>query len=185
MRSVRLRTANLLVAVLGLLASGCSGGDAKPTTLPSLSATPSVTASPATVPTAAKAQTPQGADAFVRFFFKQLNVAFSSSEPSIIGAYSNGECTTCDTYEKAVAAARNDGHFLRGDSFVVSEVAAAPLQSLGTLVEVFGAIPARQLVDGNGKFLQTLTADGDFHFTVAVKRTSDGWLVSGIRLGST
>jgi hypothetical protein len=120
----------------------------------------------------------------VRFFFEQLNIAFSSSDASIIRAFSNSECTTCDNYAKALAAARKNGHFLKGQSFAVSNVAAAPLQPRGTLVEVFGAVPPRTQVDANGRTVSALAADGPFHFTVAVKLTGAGWVVSGIKLGS-
>jgi hypothetical protein len=172
------------VALVVALATGCSGGSgAQPSTLPTLTG-PAPTASPAAVPEAAKAKTPQGADAFVRFFFSQLNVAFASSDSASMLAYANSECLTCGNYATGLDAAKKADHFFDGDSFEVQEVAARPLESLGTLVEVYGTLPARTQVNAAGAVLKKLPAEGRFHFTVAVKRQEAGWLVSGIRLGS-
>jgi hypothetical protein len=134
---------------------------------------------------AATARTPQGADAFVHFFFDQLNAAFSTSSPEIIRAFSNSECDTCKTYAEALADARANGTHIEGDSFAVDDVAAPPLQALGTLVEVFGHVPARRSVDASGKILHNLPPNGQFHFTVAVKWLDRRWLVSAIGRSST
>ena len=173
------------MVVLGLLVSACSGGDPQPRALPTL-ATASRTPAPtlAALPEAAKAKTPQGADAFVRYFFSQLNVAFSTSDASIIKALQNGECATCDNYQGALEAARSAGHFLKGNSFEVRDVAAAPLQPLGTTAEVFGAVPPRSQVDARGVVLKELPAGSDFHLVAVLKHGPHGWLVSGLVQGS-
>ena len=168
-----------IALTVALLLGGCSDDDA-PTVLPSLTATPS--ASPATVeiPAEARALTPQGADAFVRFFFAQMNVAFQRSDPSLIRELTNGECETCENYAEALEAARSKGHFLRGDSFVIANVAAAPLRAKGTFVTVTGSVPTTVEVDQAGRVLRNVAAEGSFRFTVAVKTTPRGWAVSGI-----
>lgn len=184
---MRFRTAALSVSVLGLLASGCSTSEAGPRSLPTLTSTPTPTPtrSPVVVPADARANTAQGADAFVRFFFAQLNVAFSTSDPTIIREMSNDECQTCANYAKALDASRADKEFLVGDSFVVIDVAAAPLQARGTIVEVLGRTPARQIVDAAGRVVTQLPVGGKFHMQVAVKRQVSGWLVSGMRLANS
>jgi hypothetical protein len=183
---VRPGTATLPVAVLALLATtSCSSSGAQPGGLPPLGSTPAVSASPIEAPSAARARTAEGADAFVRFFFARMNVAFSSSDPTIIESLRNAECLTCANYEKALAATRKAQTFMRGRSFAVKDVAAAPLHRFGTLVEVFGNIPSRERVDNAGRVLKSLPAEGRFHLTVAVKWIEGHWLVSGIKLGSS
>lgn len=168
------------LAVLGLLLSGCSGGsDDDPTTLPSLSATPFATASPVPIPPQATANTPQALDAFVRFYFQQLNVAFSISDSSIIRRLSDPACGTCNNYADSLDADRRQ--VIRGNSFSVSEVAAPPIESTGTVVDVYFSQPSRQLVDLSGRVLQELPAKPQQHFQVNVLRTGDGWRVRGIR----
>jgi hypothetical protein len=109
-----------------------------------------------------------------------MNIAFSNSDAQVIEVLQNGECTTCDNYQASLKTARAKGRFLRGATFVLSDVAAAPLQKLGTTVEVFGKGSERQEVDASGKFLSSFKALGPFHFTVYVKTAPSGWLVSEI-----
>ena len=174
---MRLRAATALIGLA--LLTACSGSS-NPRVLPTLTPVPTTTFSPAALPRLAKARSPQGADAFVHFFFEQLNFAFSSSSPETIRALSNSECETCATYEESLTDARSKGRRIEGDSFAVDTVAAAPLQSLGTLVEVTGHVPARRVVNADGKVMQSLPTNGSFHFTVAVKWVSGHWLVSAI-----
>ncbi len=170
------------MVVLGLLVSACSGADPRPRALPTL-ASSSQTPAPtlAALPEAAKAKTPQGADAFVRFFFAQLNIAFTSGTPEMIRVLSAPSCVLCKTYADALGAARANGQFLDVDTFVISDVAAAPLQQLGTIVQVFGSTPLRHLVDRRGTVLETVPATGAFHYELTAKRTPDSWLVADLR----
>jgi hypothetical protein len=179
---VRPGTATLPVAVLALLATtSCSSGNAQPRSLPLLaSSTPSpyVTAS---VPAHATPNTRLALEAFVRFYFQQLNVAFSTSDGTIIRRYSHPDCGTCANY--AAALDETPEHVIRGDSFSIIDVAAPPLASHGgTLVEVLFNVPARSLVDKSGRLLEALPAEPNRHFTLNVLRTATGWSVRGIRL---
>lgn len=68
--------ASLLIATLaGVLVAGCSGGSHKPATFPPLTPTlsPSATALPVAVPSAARVHDAFGAAAFVRFYYAELN----------------------------------------------------------------------------------------------------------------
>lgn len=170
------------MVVLGLLVSSCSGGDPQPRALPTL-ATASRTPAPtlAALPEAAKAKTPQGADAFVRYFFSQLNVAFTSGTPEMIRVLSAPSCVLCKTYADGVEAARASGDTLDADTFIIAEVAAAPLQPLGTVVQIFGSTPKRHVLDRHGVVLRDLEASGQFHYELAAKRTAIGWIVSDMR----
>jgi hypothetical protein len=176
---VRLWT--LAVAVVGVLISGCSGGaDAQPTTLPSLTATPSPVV--ATVPPQATANTSQALDAFVRFYFQQLNVAFSTSDASIIRRFSDPRCVTCNNYARGLDADRDS--VIRGDSFSVADVAAPPVQASTAVVEVLGSVPPRALVRRDGTLIKTLPSGGRFHFGVSVIRVTQGWRVLSIARGT-
>ncbi len=146
---MRVFSRNVAAVAVGLMVvSGCSGGsDPGPSTLPTLSPTPSATVTVAPVPPAATALTPQGADAFVRYFFDQMNIAFRTSNASLIDALSTPACITCNNYERALTAADKAGHFLSGPTFAVTAVAAASPNGKGTTVDVVGKIPARDSID--------------------------------------
>jgi hypothetical protein len=167
------------LALVAALVTGCSGGSGdKPSSLPTLTGPPP-SASPAAVPEAAKAKTALGADAFVRFYFEQLNVAFSTSDSSIIRRYSDPACQTCNNYAKSLDA--NPAEIVRGMSFAIGEVAAPPVNAGGTIVDVFGTVPGRQLTNRQGEVIRQLPASGRFYLQVNVVRNQSGWLVRGIR----
>jgi hypothetical protein len=178
------RSAVVVLVFVAALASGCTGGSGdKPTVLPTVSALPT-TSTPAPIPPQATAATSLGADAFVRFYFTELNRAFRRSAPELVAALSAPGCTTCNNYAKALSASRTAGHFLDADTFLVSEVAAAPVQTRGSIVEVYGTTPVRHQVDASGRVLVSYPADGRFHFEVAAIKVSGGWTVGGIRIAA-
>jgi hypothetical protein len=114
--SLASRLVNLSVVLLPLdlvasLAAACTGGSGStPTLLPTVPAVP-VAASPAPIPPQATAATSQALAAFVRFYFEQLNVAFSSSDASIIRRYSDPACGACNNYAKALVRRFGDGRW--------------------------------------------------------------------------
>jgi hypothetical protein len=170
----------LSIAALGVLLTSCSGGSSKPQVLPTLTATPSATPAAVEIPAAATPPTAQGADAFVRFFFKQLNHGFEASDPEAIKSLSGAACSSCNNFIATLAASRAKGEFLRGDSFSVAEVAAPPLEGDGTVVDISGEIPPRDRVDANGRVLRHLDAAGPFHLTVEIARAGNGWVVKAM-----
>jgi hypothetical protein len=49
----------------------------------------------ARIPTAARAHTPQGAEAFARFYLEQVNEAWMAPDPELIRPYALESCKTC------------------------------------------------------------------------------------------
>jgi hypothetical protein len=107
---VKKTSAALLAA--SMLLAGC-GGDAKPdpsssnTTGPSPTTTnPAPTNSATTdpnIPAAARAHTPAGAEAFVRYFYAQVNVAWTKPTSGVISALSSPSCKSCAALEATAA----------------------------------------------------------------------------------
>jgi hypothetical protein len=170
-------TTALLACVV--LVAACSG-NAKPQVLPTLQSTPTATVARSALPDPARSTTPQGAEAFVRYFFNQLNAAFSASDASLIEPLVDPQCSTCRNYMNALRA--DPSKVIRGPSFAVESVAASPVASGGSYVSVFGRVPARQLVSRDGQVLRSLPEEGVFNFTVAALRVADGWRIRAIRI---
>lgn len=177
------------VVALTLATVGCSGsGSAKPTVLPPVpSATVVVTPTPTpravpvvpVVPSAAVPATPQGAAAFVRFFYGELNGAFQDGHDERIRRLSDGLCATCKNYANAVTAGRKANSRIVGVTFGSLEVAAGEPKNGVTLVTVLGIVPKRQ--ENTDGVLKTLVSEGSFNDTVAVQRHGERWLVRAIR----
>jgi len=120
-----------------LLLSGC-GGDNKPsasssstisTTTPTDSATPS--ASPTSsasrptdpnIPTAARAHTPAGAEAFTRYFIERSNVAWTGPEPGILTPLCQATAIACTELEKDATRLAKAGHRYDGSPVTIKFV---------------------------------------------------------------
>ena len=192
-----MRVGVVLGLVAGLALSGCSSSAAQapPRALPMSSAsatpaaspTPSATATPtpttlATVPLAARPATPQGAAAFVKFFFVELNVAFQSGETGQISRLSDPKCGVCNTYVTALKKDRLVGKHIMGESFGSIQAEAAPAEGNIAFVTVSGVTPGRRIV-ASGK-VTLLPSAGQFRRTMALMRVRDHWIVRAIRFDS-
>ena len=182
-----------VVLLTCLAASGCSSFDkGTPRVLPSLTTpshtaapTPSASASavPVVVPSAAVPATPQGAAAFVRFFYGELNGAFQDGHDERIRALSDPACGTCNTLAGAVQAGRLAGRRILGVSFRPTAVEAAPESDGADFVTVLGMVPARRISEKG--VVRLLSGGRPFAHTVALIRRGNAWLVRGIRYEKT
>lgn len=124
--------AGLAVALLG----ACTGGDPGPaTTAPpsgssagtTTSAAPSTTTTSAPsqttpvdpviakIPAAARPETIEGAAAYTRFYFAQLNKAFKTGNQSVLDGLFTTGCKTCTALSAGVADVAKAGHHYGGD----------------------------------------------------------------------
>jgi hypothetical protein len=115
-----------------VLAAGCTGGSgaapsastsasASVSTLPSPSVTPSATAS---VPAAARAHTKAGAEAFVRFYVGQTNVAWTVPSTSVLPPLSDEGCKSCDSLQSTARDLQSKGQRYVSDPVSIVDVAA-------------------------------------------------------------
>jgi len=133
----------------------------------------------ATVPAAAHPATPQGAAAFVKFFFVELNVAFQSGETREVSRLSDPNCGVCNTYVMALKKDRLVGKHVMGESFSSIQAEAAPAEGSIAFVTVSGVTPERRIVVGDK--ITPLPSAGQFRRTIALMRVRDHWLVRAIR----
>jgi len=112
------------------VSSGSSSSSASVSVTPSPS--PSVTASGPEIPAAAREQTEAGAEAFVRFFFDQLNTAWTEPRAGLIESLSDPACKFCSLSE-------NDAAYLVAEKQRYERVPAEVLE-----VEAFVGAPAGQ-----------------------------------------
>ena len=169
--------------VLGLLLLAGCGGDAKPgaTTSRTLTASPTTTApstaSPTTdpnIPLAARAHTPAGAEAFVRYFFDQVNLAWSTADPSLLPALSEPGCKTCDAYTSSVASYRTKNQHYQGEFFTVSSISSLGKGPKGEEVLVVGKQERGAIVDQAGNVVDTSVAQSG-KFVVSLRWDGTGW----------
>jgi hypothetical protein len=102
------RAIGAILACAALVVSGCSGGDdPAPSKSVSASSSPSsaspTTAAASEVPAAARAHTPEGAEAFVRYFYDEINRAWTSPEAGIVLQLGVSECQSCKAFDDTAA----------------------------------------------------------------------------------
>jgi hypothetical protein len=153
-----------------MLLAGC-GGDAKPdassssspTSSPTTSSTP--TSSPTAagpkvepnIPAAARAHTPAGAEAFVRYFYAELNVAWSKPEAGLISRLSATTCKTCSNFEREAAKSVAKNERVIGPSIVLENVSTSDATNPAKMtVRAIGYQPKSVVVDAKGATVQTL-----------------------------
>ena len=149
-----------------LLLAAC-GGDAKPGASPSSTSTsspattaPPTTASPTTdpnIPVAARAHTPAGAEAFVRYFYSQLNVAWSKPQAGLISVLSAPTCKTCVNFEAEALKSVATKERVVGQSIVLDSVDTSDATNPAKMtVLAIGYQPKTIVIDASGKTVEAL-----------------------------
>jgi hypothetical protein len=177
---------NRSIAVLPLilvvaLTTACTGGSGeKPTVLPTVSSV-RVSASPVPVPEAAKPATPQGAAAFVEFWFRTLDQAYQSGAAFPVAELSDSRCGSCRNFAEIADGLVRDRFHFRGPSFVNLDAQAPPLQGGFSYVTFTSGLPAREKVDVAGMIVTTYPAAERLLMTVTVERQGNGWVVRAMK----
>jgi hypothetical protein len=191
LETVKKTSAALLAVPLAasLLLTAC-GGDTKPgTSPPTTTSTPSAATSPTTtalktdpnIPAAARAHTPAGAEAFVRYFYSQLNIAWSRPRAGLISSLSAAACKTCGNFEQEAAKSVTKNERVIGQSIVLSSVDTSDATNSGKMtVLAIGYQPKTVVVDAKGKPVQTLRRER-VRTLVTVRWNTVGWRVDEIQ----
>ena len=142
------------------------------------------TTSPTTdpnIPTAARAPTIAGAEAFVRYFYSQLNVAWSKPQAGLISSLSATTCKTCANFEREAAKSVAKNERVTGQSIVLTSVDTSDATNPAKLtVLAIGYQPKAIVVDAKGKTVQTLQRER-VRTVVTVQWGSGGWRLSEIQ----
>ena len=101
------------VALSGLALGGCTGGKDTPEESPSTSVSKSASPSPTqssqspspspsptvSIPAEAMQRTPEGAVAFVKFYFDQVNKAWTTPDSTLLPALADPVCKSCASFQ--------------------------------------------------------------------------------------
>jgi hypothetical protein len=197
---VKRTSAALMVLPLAasMLLAGC-GGDSKPqassssnigsspttTAAPTPSASPTSTKNPPidpNIPAAARAHTPAGAAAFVKYFHDQLNVAWGTPRSGLLAPLSLPSCNTCSTFESTAANMAPKHERMLGDTVRIDSADPGAAESNGDqTVVVTGAQLKTSVVDSNGKKVRDIPGD-KLRLLAMTRWTASGWRVSEIKV---
>ena len=178
---VWLLTPLLLVAAL---AAGCGEDQEQPQALPSVAVTTATTApSPtsAPVPTEAQAETPQGAAAFARFFYAEVQRAFAEKDPVIVERLSAPDCETCDLFVNSLTKLRDNNESASSVRYDIKAAESPAVEGDKVIVTVLYDGPAVQRFDAAGAVISEEPAVVDAQEQMVLVRGAEGWLVSEIQ----
>lgn len=175
---MRARLATGLLA-LSLGAAACSGGGGEVTapTLPPITETPSASPTAEPVPPAATEATPEGAAAFVRLWFEELNNAARSGETAGVAKLSDPDCATCSNFIQSIASLYDAGGRIQGGEFSVTAVETQPLDEVtgeARVLVVYDVMPTQQ-VGAQGEVLLDVEALTGEAGDLVLGRRGDSW----------
>jgi hypothetical protein len=187
-----------LAAVLAL--GACSGGDpatAQTVSAPSVTSTspgPSPTSSApsasttrteaedpvlAKIPKEARAKTQKGAEAFVRFYFAQLNGAFREADPRAVEGLATEACKICSSMFEGVKEVRSKERHYGSDLITVESAAIMDFRPHSSQVLVHVKQNLVDVLDAKGRVVETISAgSGKYVFTLEYP---EGWRVARVQ----
>ena len=178
-------------ALLLLLAvSACTSSGPAPTTLPTLgpSASPTVTAVPAVTgppvvaPAGTAAATSEGAVAFARFFYAQVESAYTRHDATLIRTHSLVTCAACTRWAAEVEAAGRAGQCVTGVVFDITGATAPALVGTTVTVRVAYSQPAGHRYDRAGGQVAGTAARPAAVELLGLTRTQGAWKVASASL---
>jgi hypothetical protein len=191
----RAKKTSVALLAASMVLAACGGG-AKPdpsssrttgspptttATAPTTSASPTATADP-NIPAAARAHTPAGAEAFVRYFIERLNVAWTVPRAGILSPLCQSSAIACTAFEKTATRLAGAGHHYDGNPLTIGFIgdlggpAANKIDVLANVVQ-----EPRREVDAAGKTYVTDTRK-NLRFDFELLFTGQAWSVSSINL---
>jgi hypothetical protein len=144
---------------------------------------PSVATSPSAVavevPLAARAETPQGAAAFARFYLAEVDKAAASGDTTVLRRLSSASCQTCRNVATAIERDRAQGLRLLGGARTVT-TAEASVEATFHLVDISYDTAASRVVDDGDQTVRSSPARRGGLMQMAVVHV-DEWIVRAIR----
>ena len=176
----------------GLTGSSTVSGSAASTTTGS-SSTSSVTSSatsttgatltyPADVPAEARVNSPAGAMAFARYFFAQVNKAYTTPQAGLIAPLSTANCKTCAAAEQNASDYLASGRRYDRDALAVLEVSINPeTLAQGHTIDVAAhQLPAR-IINTSGATTEQIK-DVKAVFVLRVIRVGEAWRIDSVKV---
>jgi hypothetical protein len=187
------KKAPVAILAASLLLAACGGG-AKPdasstSTSPSTyTSAPTVSVSSTTapaidpnIPAAARAHTPAGAEAFVRYFYSQVNAAWTAPSSGLISTLSSPGCKSCAELEATAHDLTQKKQHYDGPPVTIVSVGALAEASPGQLqILVTFVQEHRNVVDASGHVALTDQRKSG-KFVATLGWSNQGWSVAAVK----
>jgi hypothetical protein len=169
-----------LALALPCALAACAEELERPPTLPALTATPSVSPSPPATSTALDAPTREGASAFARNWYTQLEAAYASKDPSLLEPLSAIGCEACTAFMESIAQLKRDGGRVEGLSYQLRAAEARPFEGDAAVVDIVYDSPETVSYDSFGAVDLREPAVMFAEESMRLTRSSGAWRVADI-----
>lgn len=162
------------VAGLALLASCSDNPEPAPLEVSgSPSASPSADAAPE-MPEEARENTPEGAEAFVRYWVEVLNAAGAEGDVKALHKLSLRSCDTCTGIADGIARVYADGGSIEGEGWSIESASVLPGADNTLVIDTQVNVAAQSVVESEGAAPQSFPGGKDLKiFTTSW--SADGW----------
>ena len=178
--------AGAVVAVVVSL-SGCGGGEPAATALrpvspvASAAAPTAAVASPVPVPSAAQAETPEGAAEFARFFYAEVERAYEALDPAIVSQLSAPACEACAKFVRTLTITRERGERYVGVAYDLALAEAPADDAPRTVVTIVYDAPPVVLYASDGSVISREPGLQGVEEELELVRGGGSWLVQDVR----
>jgi hypothetical protein len=180
-----------------IVLGGC-GGDSKPQasssntgSSPATAVTPTTSASPKSkatqatdpnIPAAARAHSPAGAEAFVRYFFEQLNVAWRVPRAGILAPLCQASAIACAGFEKDATRLVKEGHRYDGNPVTIKYIGTTNATNRNKYDVLANVVQERRSeIDATGKAI-VIDQRKDLRFHFVLLYVGQAWSVLSLKL---
>jgi hypothetical protein len=131
------------------------------------------------VPEAARANTPEGATEFAKWYLLQGAQANVDLDSTVLKTYSMPECVTCKAVIQGVEDLKTRGEHEREARFTPGASQVGPgSDSTQYVVDILGSYAAGDVLDSSGKTVRTLpVTEGALRVTTVWR---DGWRIQEV-----
>lgn len=171
----------VMALVLVLVLGGCSSESKKPQTLPTIkSPMPRMSPSAPTTPSLDTTDnTPEGAAAFVRLYYDQVNQAALTGRTDRVKSMTANECP-CRALTKYIDDAYRAGA-LRGFVYTIRSVKTEDFKGKLALVAVLYTVGRIEELNKRGQVVGVVPPVDNGQKAVTVVRVANGWLIDNVQ----
>lgn len=135
------------------------------------------------IPPEAIEETPQGATAFARHFFNEVNRAYLMRDPSLVTVISHPDCNSCQNIVEDIARLREADTEVAGERFKLDYAETAPfVPSEPVLVDFRYSSDMYREVASDGSVELEAPAKAAQEAQARLLRGASGWLMYGLRV---
>lgn len=135
------------------------------------------------VPPAATKKTPEGAEAFARFYLTQYSAAAQAGDPALMNGLATAKCQGCAALRKLVEDMRSKGQHIDIDAMKLGASVVSDTSDDAMTVNVLAEDKPKRILDKNGEIVANVKG-AKLDVRMIVTWQSKQWAIDDLGLAS-